>query len=308
MTMVYQGLSPELRPCLRSRLERMATVCAHERRQQDMHCDLGDIAVFYESYGTGRPIVMLPGRPSDHRVMVRLMEPLFTQRDGWMRLYPDLPGTGRTPGVERMATHDQMLDAVLAFIDQVIPGQRFVLAGLSYGGYLARGVVYRRAESIDGVLLYVPQVKAEPAQAQLPPRTTLVEDAALVASLEPGEAQGIADLVVVQSHTVVKAVRDLLAEVQLADHTFLARLEAAGPFSFDVDNLPAPFGGPTLILTGRQDHLCGYQDAWDLLDNYPRATFAVLDRAGHLANIEQEVLSQALMREWLDRVEECAPV
>ncbi len=99
-----------------------------------MQCDLGDIAIYYETYGTGLPIVMLPGRPSDHRVMLRFMEPLFAQRDGWLRLYPDLPGTGHTPGVDRLATHDQMLDAVLAFIDTVIPGQRFVLAGLSYGG------------------------------------------------------------------------------------------------------------------------------------------------------------------------------
>ena len=269
-----------------------------------MKCDLGDIAIFYESYGTGRPIVMLPGRPSDHRVMLRFMEPLFAQRDGWLRLYPDLPGTGRTPGVDRLATHDQMLDAVLAFIDTVIPGQRFVLAGLSYGGYLARGVLYHRAASIDGLLLCAPQVKADPAQAHLPPRTTLVQDPTLAARLEPDETQLVEGLVVVQSPTVVEAVRDLLAEVQIADHPFNARLEAADPFSFDVDTLPAPFGGPTLMLTARQDHLCGYRDAWDLLDNYPRATFAVLDRAGHFVNIEQDALCQALMREWLDRVEE----
>ena len=268
-----------------------------------MKCDLGDIAIFYESYGTGRPIVMLPGRPSDHRVMLRFMEPLFAQRDGWLRLYPDLPGTGRTPGVDRLATHDQMLDAVLAFIDTVIPGQRFVLAGLSYGGYLARGVVYHRAASIDGLLLCALQVKADPAQAHLPLRTTLVEDPRQEAELGP-----IAGLIVVQTPTVVEAVRDLLAEVQLADHPFNERLETASPFSFDVDRLPAPFGGPTLILTARQDHLCGYRDAWDLLDNYPRATFAVLDRAGHFVNIELDVLCQALMREWLDRVEECATV
>jgi pimeloyl-ACP methyl ester carboxylesterase len=266
-----------------------------------MQCDLGDLAIYYETYGIGRPIVMLPGRPSDHRVMARFMEPLFAQRDGWMRLYPDLPGTGHTPGVDRLATHDQMLDVVLAFIDTVIPAQRFVLAGLSYGGYLARGVVYHRAASIDGLLLCAPQVKADPAQAHLPPRTTLVEDPSLVAELGPG-----ADLIVVQSPTVVEAVRDLLAEVQIADHTFNARLEAAGPFSFDVDRLPAPFGGPTLMLTARQDHLCGYRDAWDLLDTYPRATFAVFDRAGHFVNIEQDALCQALMREWLDRVEEWA--
>src|SRR5207237_10870791 len=111
-------------------------------------------------------------------------------------------------------------------------------------GVLGRGVVYRRAASIDGVLLCAPQVTAEPEQAHLPPRTTLVEDPTLEAQLGPG-----ADLIVVQSHTVIEAVRDVLAEVQIADHTFLARLEADGPFSIDVDTLPAPFGGPTLILT-----------------------------------------------------------
>src|SRR2546429_7422546 len=204
----------------------MTTVCAHERRYQHMKCNLEDLAIFYESYGTGRPIVMLPGRPSDHRVMLRFMEPLFAQRDGWLRLYPDLPGTGRTPALDRLATHDQMLDAVLAFIDTVIPGQRFVLAGLSYGGYLARGVVYRRAALIDGVLLCAPQVKADPAQAQLPPRTTLVEDPALVPQLDPG----FADLVVVQSPTVVEAGRTRLPGVRLADPTSNAAWEAARAF------------------------------------------------------------------------------
>jgi len=264
-----------------------------------MICNLGDLAIYYETYGSGRPVVMLPGRPSDHRVMARFMEPLFTQRQGWLRIYPDLPGTGRTPSVDRLATHDAMLEAVLAFIDKIIPGQRFVLVGLSYGGLLARGVVYHRAASIDGVMLCAPQVKADPAQAQLPPRTIIVEDPTIAAELG-----SISNLMVVQSPRVAEAVRELLAEVRIADHPFNDRLEEAGPFSFDVDTLPTPFGAPTLIVTARKDNLCGYRDAWDLLDNYPRATFAVLDRAGHFVNIEQDALCQALMGEWLDRVEE----
>ena len=73
--------------------------------------------------------------------------------------------------------------------------------------------------------------------------------------------------------------------------------------SLDVDTLPTPFGGPTLIVTGRQDHPCGYQAAWALLDDYPGATFAVLDRADHLADVEQPALSRALIGERIDRVE-----
>jgi pimeloyl-ACP methyl ester carboxylesterase len=264
-------------------------------------CDLGDSEIFYEACGAGRPIVILPGIPSDHGIMVRFMEPLFTQRDGWLRIYPDLPGTGHTPGVDHLATPDQILDALLRFIDTIIPDQRFVLAGYSYGGYLSRGVVYQRAASIDGLMLCAPMMKADPAQVQLPPKTTLVADPALIAQLDPG----MAELIVVQSSSVVEAARGVLEEVQTADFPFLAQLEKTG-FSLDVDILSAPFGAPALILTARQDHICGYRDAWELLENYPRATFSVLDRAGHLVTIEQDALCHALMHEWLDRVEEYA--
>jgi hypothetical protein len=44
--------------------------------------------------------------PSNHRTMARFMEPVFAHRDGWLRLYPDLPGIGHTPSVDRLATHD----------------------------------------------------------------------------------------------------------------------------------------------------------------------------------------------------------
>jgi pimeloyl-ACP methyl ester carboxylesterase len=85
---------------------------------------------------------------------------------------------------------------------------------------------------------------------------------------------------------------------------FLTRLQSHGyPLSFDVDAAP-PFEKPTLILVGRQDGMVGYRDAWEILENYPRSTFAVLDRAGHNLQIEQETLFNALVNEWLDRVEE----
>lgn len=267
-----------------------------------MRCDLGDVSIFYESFGAGRPIVMLPGQPSDHHVMTRLMEPLFAEREGWLRIYPDLPGTGQSSASERIAAPDHVLAAMLAFIDKVIPGQRFTLAGLSYGGYVARGVVHERAASIDGLLLVVPMVKSDSAQAQLPLRTPLVENAALMEGLGP-----VGSLVVVQTQPVVDAARQVLAEVQTANHAFLDRIEAAGPYTFDVDTLPAPLQAPALVLTARQDFICGYRDAWELLDNYPRATFATLDRAGHFVDLEQNALCHALIREWLDRVEESAP-
>jgi pimeloyl-ACP methyl ester carboxylesterase len=46
----------------------------------------------------------------------------------------------------------------------------------------------------------------------------------------------------------------------------------------------------------------GFEDQYVLLPHYPRATFAVLDVAGHNLQIEQPELFAALIREWLRRV------
>ena len=57
-------------------------------------------------------------------------------------------------------------------------------------------------------------------------------------------------------------------------------------------------------MTGRQDDVTGCLDAWKMMDVFPRATFAVLDKAGHLFPLEQEKLLMALADDWLQRVED----
>src|SRR6185369_10670660 len=114
-------------------------------------------------------------------------------------------------------------------------------------------------------------------------------------------------LVVIQNQKMLDMIKsELVPAFQIADHGFLSRLDPLLDFSYDVDELPEPFSKPSLILTGKQDYGAGHQNTWAILENYSRATFAVLDRAGHLIQGEQEVLFRALANEWLDRVEESA--
>ena len=115
---------------------------------------------------------------------------------------------------------------------------------------------------------------------------------------------------VVQSQKVADFVHtNNTAAGEAGDQAFQAKIREHDEnyaFSFDVDARPKPCPAPTLIVTGRQDSITGFRDAWEILENYPRATFAVLDRAGHGLYIEQEELVHALFNEWLDRVEEYA--
>lgn len=270
-----------------------------------MECQLENINVYYETYGTGRPVIAIHGFSPDHHLMTGCMEPVLQQRDGWQRFYPDLPGMGKTPGPKWLTNSDQMLDVLLDFIEQVIPGQKFVLAGESYGGYLARGIVHRWPERVDGLFLLCPLIVPNHDDRDLPPHKVLVQDPTVLAGLLPKDREGFEAVAVVQTQETWKRTRDeVVVGLNAADEWFLSKLSVKGyPFSFDVDAAP-PFEKPTLILNGRQDSIVGYRDAWNIYESYPRGSYVVLDRSGHNLQIEQPAVFNELVNEWLDRVEE----
>jgi pimeloyl-ACP methyl ester carboxylesterase len=200
-----------------------------------------------------------------------------------------------------------MLAVILACIDKLTAGQKFSMVGISLGGYLARGVMLHRAELICGMAMIVPGIIAEDEKRTVPPHTILVEDPAIVAELTPFEAD-IFGISVIHSRKWLNYLRTFpqVPESENGDPEFQRKIREIPEnyaFSFDVDDVLEPFYGPSLIITGRQDSLAGYRDAWNILDNYPRATYVVLDRAGHLLE-ESKDLVHVLMNEWLDRVEE----
>lgn len=272
-----------------------------------MECQVRDINMYYEEFGSGRPLLALHGWPVDHRHIANDLEPLFVNRTGWRRLYPDLPGMGKTRAADWITNQDQMLDLVIAFLDTIAHGERFVVAGTSYGAYLARGLVHHRIDQIDGLLLTVPVIETDETKKQLPQPLIVHKDSVFLDALAPDE-QDMPEFIVAQSMDLLTEFRNVFKPAgAVADHAFLERLEKQYAFSFDVDVLPNPFPAPSLFLTGRHDNWWGYREAYRLLDNYPRATFAVLDRAGHALALEQKTLFRALANEWLDRVEEYGP-
>ena len=271
-----------------------------------MQCKLRKLTIEYEEYGQGRPLVALHGFPLDRRVMIGCLEPVFSRRSGWRRIYLDLPGMGKTEAPDWIVSSDQMLDVVLEFVDAVVPGQHFVLAGQSYGGYLARAAAYRRRSWVDGLLLICPMIIPENRKRILPSRTVLVEDPVLLSSLKPGDRTDFESITVVQSPKTWQRFQDeILSGLRAANKRFVEKLWThAYGLSFDIDKLAATIDAPSLIITGRQDSSVGYRDTWTVVEDYPRATFAVLDRAGHDLQIEQQGLFEALVNDWLDRIQE----
>ncbi|WP_178023876.1 alpha/beta fold hydrolase [uncultured Paenibacillus sp.] len=266
------------------------------------YCKVSQAELYYEEIGSGRPIVLIHGFTPDHRLMSGCMEPVFRERTGWRRIYLDLPGMGRSRDYADIESTDGMLEAVLELIDKLVPESRFTVAGESYGGYLTRGIIARKPERVEGAAFICPVIVPDKERA-LPPHTVLIEDPALISELTPGEYEDFRAMgVVLNRRNWERYAEEIVPGCRLADAAFLDKIRARYGFSFSVDQVG--FGAPSLFLLGRQDATVGYADALRLLERYPRGTFAVMDRAGHNLQIEQEGAFHALMNEWLDRIEE----
>ena len=269
-----------------------------------MECKLENITVYYEIYGAGYPVLMIHGWPVDHRIMKGCMEPLFETRPNYKRIYFDLPGMGKTKGEDWIKGTDDYLKIIIEFIEKIIPNEHFIIVGESYGGYLARGLIKKMQNLIDGVLFLVPVIIPYGEQRDLPEPIILIKDKNIVSKLSSFEKEIFEDVATVINQKVwERGKEEGLSGIKIANIEFLEKVKENYAFSFDVELLNDKFTKPTLFLLGRQDSSVGYRDAWKIIENYPRATFVVLDTAGHILQIEQEELFNTLANDWLNRVE-----
>jgi pimeloyl-ACP methyl ester carboxylesterase len=260
--------------------------------------------VHYVEHGDGAPVLVLHGAGVDHREMLGAIEPVFNGLSNYRRVYPDLPGMGHTPAPDTLTGADGVLDVLLAFVDGVIGDGRFHLIGHSAGAYYARAIAGRRPDQVAGLALICPLGEEV---RDLPVRQVLDAEVDPDETLGAAAANEFRDYFVVQTQTTLDRYKEyVLPGMGLADDAALERIGRHWSFSSG----PAerlPYTGPVLIVTGRQDSTVGYASQWDLLGHLPRATFAVLDRAGHALPHEQPGLIKALIIEWLDRVHEMDP-
>jgi pimeloyl-ACP methyl ester carboxylesterase len=233
--------------------------------------------------------------------MTGCLEPTFTRLTGYRRLYPDLPGMGQSPAGD-IDSSDGIMAALREFIAEQIGDQPFLLIGESYGGYLARGLVAERPEQILGLAMICPVGTLWHQDRKLPEHVVLRTEPGVLDSLTPDE--DFTDLAVVQTAAALAAYRsDVAPGLALADTEALERIQKNWALTTAPESGP-PYDGPSLILCGRQDSVTGYEDQYALLPHYPRATYAVIDVAGHNLQLEQPGLFDALIREWLQRAAE----
>jgi pimeloyl-ACP methyl ester carboxylesterase len=264
------------------------------------YCKVEKANIYYEEIGSGTPILMIHGFSPDHCLMKGCMEPIFQERDGYRRIYIDLPGMGQTKDYESIKNSDEMLEAVIQFIDTTLPDQSFLIAGESYGGYITRGVIAKMPERVMGAAFICPMIIPDKNKRTLPEHANIQVDHEFLTTLTEEEREDFKGIhVMLDEYTWKRYNQEVVAGMKIADPAFLEKISGAYGFTFRIDE--EVFPKPSVFLVGRQDHITGYQDAYDILDKYPRATFSILDTAGHNLQIEQDQLLNVHIIDWLER-------
>jgi pimeloyl-ACP methyl ester carboxylesterase len=229
--------------------------------------------------------------------MAEAMEPALGAGPGWQRVYVDLPGTGESPGGPENS--DAVVEAVFEFIDRTIGPMPFLLAGCSYGGYLAAGLARRWPERVAGLLLICAGVKIKLADRDLP-APGRPDTADWLVDVPPDLRTHLSAAIGNRTPAVASRIAAILSSADAGDEAYLQRLRDSGYQLSDEDSTTV-YSGPTCVVAGRQDGIAGYADQFRALTAYPEATFAVLADAGHYLPFEQPDLFRTLVHNWLDR-------
>lgn len=251
--------------------------------------------------GRGMPLIGLHGNGVDHRLLLPL-DGCFVVAE-WERLYLDLPGFGRTPPLPDPGGLPELADWLVDQVAQLVGERRFAVLASSLGGLLARHLLAEFGTQVAGLALVAPVVFPDPAERALPDRTVIERDEALLAHLDSGEREQFTTIAARQTADSWHAFRDhALPGIRTAHPEAMARLSQR----YFLDPAPgsaALFDRPTLIITGKQDHIVGHADQLVLLDHFTAATYVALDGAGHNVHLEQPAIAGQLVRDWASRVE-----
>ena len=262
--------------------------------------------VYYEEFGEGEPILIIHGLACNIELMKGCIEPIFKKVNDYKRIYIDLLGMGKSNNCSlEYASSDKILEMLLSFIKEKID-KEFLLIGESYGGYLSRGILSKCYKNIEGLMLLCPMIIPDDTKRTLPEGNLKFHDKEFLEKIDKNKRELFLEYMIIANEKMYKRFeKEVISGIEQANNDFIKKLRENYSFSFNVDEeiKMINFSKPSLFITGRQDNAVGYYDLYNLLEDYPRATFAILDTAGHNLQIEQEEVFNSLFLNWLKRVE-----
>ena len=225
------------------------------------------------------PLLLLPGLLCD---------------EGLWRLPADSLQDVASPVIADL-TRDDSMEAMARRALSVAP-EKFALAGLSMGGYVAFEIMRQAPERVLRLALF--DTSAAPDSPERIQRRK-----AGISSLDVGRFSGVTNRLLPQliHPTLIDGPVGLELKAMAARVGSAAFLRQQSAILGRADFRPVleSIQVPTLVAVGDSDVLTPPQDAWDIHRGIANSAFHVFGKCGHLPALEKPAETAALVRLWL---------
>src|SRR5438445_4575899 len=211
----------------------------------DLDVDSGGVTLSVSDDGEGMPVLLLHGLTATRRYVV--MGSRALERSGHRTIAYDARGHGRSsPG--RAYGYPELASDLVALLDD-LEIERAVLAGASMGAHTALRFELDEPARVAAMVLITPA--HDPATADDP--TRLARWDALAAGLRSGGVEGFVAAYGEASETVVKVLRQRLAEHEHLDAVADALREVPRSAPFAAWQDLRPLDVPTVVVASRDE-------------------------------------------------------
>jgi pimeloyl-ACP methyl ester carboxylesterase len=230
---------------------------------------------------SGIPIVLIPG--------------LLNTEDLWRDQIHGLADIGNI----LVTTEQREYDDIPEIADRILDAapERFALAGLSMGGYVAFEILRQASERV--ITLALLDTTARPdTQEQTANRQETISTAR-----EQGLRKVLGMLLpklLHPEHVQDKAIREqMFVMAERVGIDAFVRQQTAIMNRVDSRPLLPDIGCPTLVLCGREDKLTPPEFAEEMANDIPDSRLVIVEKSGHSSALEQPGAVTQAMREWL---------
>jgi pimeloyl-ACP methyl ester carboxylesterase len=227
-------------------------------------------------------LILLPGLLCDHA----LWEPqIAALSDACVPWVADL-------------TRDDSFASMAARVLAEAPAQRFALAGLSMGGYVAMEIMRQAPGRVTRLALLDTR-----ATLDTPEETARRHDLMRLAQTEGGFTPittRMLPLLVhparVKDEPLIRVIREMAERIGAEVYVRHQNAIMSRPdFRPDLRRI----GCPTLVLCGREDALTPLEKHEEIAQLIPTARLAIIEQCGHLSTLERPYEVNVALRDWL---------